>query len=544
MSPVGSPSITEHDAALQRIESKLAERDAQNEALRKRNAELAAELTKVRREFTIFRNEVKRLLGHVPNSKHLVDEGQLPLFDGIGPEDPAPDVTPEHTNEAPDGETPDDSIRSRHKPKKRAKKTDTSLLPRKEVVHDLAEHERVCPDTGVKLVKIGEELYEELDYVAAQLRVLEHHQIVYGAPPEIAEERRIAPITAALPLRPLEGCKASAALLAYLLIQKYMFHLPLYRQEEAFQQAGLFIPRSTLCDWVLKAAFELSPIACAIEEMIRAGPVLQLDDTPVKCQAGKGQGNFQAYIWSFTNPNVPGVAFRFTKGRSTVDLAPLLVGVRASILLGDGYAANKSAAREAGLDVEYAGCWAHVIRKFKDAAKEAPSMVRLFRDDLRALYAIEADADERGLDAEGRATLRQERARPVIARLMARTLGWKESFSQSGKMAEAMKYLRNSRRALTTYLSNGLTPIDNNACERSIRPIAVGRRNWLFAGSVRGGEAAATIYTLIECCKAADVDPAKYLADVLVRVATHPASQIHDLAPSQWKELRVANPAD
>jgi transposase len=542
MSPV-APSSVELEPAPEWALRKIAERDAQNEALRKRNAELSAELTKLRREFTAFRNEVKRLLGHVPNSKHLIEEGQLSLFDGIGPEELAPEETPEHANEAPDGETNDDSIRGRDKPKKRAKKTDTSVLPREEVVHDLEQHERVCPETGVQLVKIGVEIFEELDYVAAKLRVIEHHQIVYGAPPEIAEERQIASITAPLPARPLEGCKASASLLAYLLIQKYLFHLPLYRQEEAFQQAGLFIARSTLCDWVLKAAFALNPIACAIEEMIRAGPVLQLDDTPIKCQAGKGQGNFQAYLWSFTNPSVSGVAFRFTEGRSTADLAPILAGARASILLGDGYAANKSAAREAGLDVEYAGCWAHVLRKFRDAAKEAPSMVRLYRDDLRAIYAVEADAKERGLDADARARLRQEQARPVIARLMARTLGWKENFSLSGKMAEAIKYLRNSRRALTTYLTNGATPIDNNACERSIRPIAVGRRNWLFAGSVSGGEAAATIYTLIESCKAADVDPAEYVADMLVRVTKHPASRIQELVPSQWMKLQAANQA-
>lgn len=543
MSLAGSLSIDQLESARQMDKSKLVERDAQNEALRKRNADLVAELKQVRREFTIFRDEVKRLLGHVPKSKHLVAEGQLHLFDGIGPAEPPPAEKPEHVDEAPDGETPDDSIRGRHKPRKRAKKTDMSRLPREVVTHDLPQDERVCPETGVQLVPVGVEITEELDYVAAELRVLEHHRIVYGAPPEVAEDRQIAPITSPPPPMPLEGCKASASLLAILLIQKYMLHLPLYRQEEAFQQAGLFIPRSTLCDWVLKSAFELAPIARAIWESIRAGPVLQLDDTPIKCQGGKGHGNFQAYLWSFVNPGVPGVAFQFTEGRSTDDLSPLLVGVSASVLLGDAYAANKAAAREAGLEVEYASCWAHVLRKFRDARKEAPSMVRLFRDDLRAIYAVEADADEGGLDADARAELRQRRARPAIARLLARTLGWKDVFSLSGKMGDAIKYLRNNRKALTTYLSNGMVPIDNNACERSIRPIAVGRRNWLFAGSVTGGEAAATIYTLIESCKAADVEVAPYLADVLGRVATHPASRVHELTPSEWGLSRATGPA-
>jgi hypothetical protein len=294
----------------------------------------------------------------------------------------------------------------------------------------------------------------------------------------------------------------------------------------------------------MTAAFQLAPIARAIEGAIRAGPVLQLDDTPIKCQTGKskekGKGIRQAYLWSFVNPAVPGVAFRFTEGRSAADLAPLLVGAGASTLLGDAYAGNRAAARKAELDVEYAACWAHVLRKFKDARKEAPSMVRLFRVDLRAIYDVEDEADKRQLDSNARSALRQEKARPLIARMLGRTLGWKENFSLSGKMAEAIKYLRNNRKALTTYLSNGAVPVDNNACERSIRPIAVGRRNWLFAGSVAGGEAAATIYTLIESCKAADIEPVPYLADVLVRVATHPASDIDELTPASWRVVGVA----
>jgi len=524
------------------LESKLAERNAQNEALRKRNGELKAELTVLKRDFTMFRNEVKRLLGHVPQSKHLIDKRQLPLFDGIGPKEPEPESTPEHVDEAPDGETPNDSIRNRHKPKKRAKKTDTSTLPRTQIVHELPADDRVCPETGVVLVPVGQKIVEELDYVAARFQIIEHHQIIYGPSPEVAKERAIAPIAAELPPRPLEGCIAGAALIAQLLTFKYFFHLPLYRQEEVFRQAGLSIPRSTLCDWVLRAAFELNPIARFIETAIRAGPVLQLDDTPIKCQAGKGHGNFQAYLWSFISPSIDGVAFRFTKGRSTADLAPLLMGASAEVLLGDGYAGNKSAAREAGLEVEFAGCWAHVLRKFKDAAKEAPSMVRLFRDDFRELYNVEDEADDRKLGVDARQALRYEKARPIVARLLSRTLGWKEIFSLSGKMAEAIKYLRNSRASLTVYLRDGRVPIDNNACERSIRPIAVGRRNWLFAGSVRGGEAAATIYTLVESCKAIDVQPVEYLTDVLSRLATHPASRIGELTPSGWKELRAADP--
>jgi transposase len=527
-------------SALDERDAKLVERDAKNQALRAQVITQREEIKALKKDLRLLASELEKFIGKRRGDGHLIDDGQLSLFGDVGPQEPEREETPDQAKEAPDGETPDDKIRNRHKPKSPARRIDMSLLARTVVVHELAEAQRICPDTGVLLVPIGERVFEELDFIVATLQVVEHRQIEYGPSPEVAKERQIDSVVAPLPPRPLEGCRASAALLAHMLILKYMLHMPLYRQETVFKQAGLSIPRQTLCDWVLKAAFALRPIARAIEASIRAGPVLQLDDTPVKCQAGKGQGNFQAYLWTFVNPDIPGVAFRFTEGRSTKDIAPLLIGAEAAILLGDAYAGNKSAAREAGLDVRHAGCWAHVVRKFKDACKEAPSMVGLFRGDLKALYNVEDEALDLGLDAEQRARLRQEKARPIIARLLRRTLGWKETFSLSGSMAAAIKYLRNSRRALTTYLDDGCVPIDNNACERSIRPVAIGRRNWLFAGSVRGGEAAAVVYSLVESCKISDVDPEAYLTDVLVRVATHPAADVGELVPSRWAAVRAA----
>jgi len=270
------------------------------------------------------------------------------------------------------------------------------------VIHELPEDQRVCEKTGVALVPVGNKVFEEIDYTPAQLKVIEHHRVTYGPTPEVAKERKIETITAPLPFRALEGCCASAGLLAQLLVMKYRFHLPLYRQEKVFQQAGLLIPRQTLCDWVMKAAFQLKPIVGAMFARIRAGPVLQLDDTPVKCQAGKGQKLFQAYLWTFVNPEVEGVVYRFTPGRSAEDLAPALEGVQASFLIGDGDKGNAAAAREAGLSVTLGGCWAHTIRGFRDAREEARQMAALFMDDIRALYDVEDEATRLPLDAEGR----------------------------------------------------------------------------------------------------------------------------------------------
>ena len=320
------------------LEAKLAERNARVADLRKRNGELTAELTTLKRDFTKFRNEVKRLLGHVPKSKHLIDEGQLPLFDGIGPTEPEPEPVPEH-------------LAKRRMAKRPAIRFATGTSRRRARRRRTRRHSRArrpctsCPRTSESARRpaspsllSARRSWRSSTTSPRKLRIIEHHQIIYGPSPEVAEERTIKPIAAVLPPRPLEGCIAGAALIAQLLTFKYFFHLPLYRQEEAFRHAGLSLPRSTLCDWVLKAAFELNPIARFIETAIRAGPVLQLDDTPIKCQAGKGHGNFQAYLWSFISPTSDGVAFRFTKGRSTADLAPLLEGASAQVLLGDGYA--------------------------------------------------------------------------------------------------------------------------------------------------------------------------------------------------------------
>jgi hypothetical protein len=266
---------------------------------------------------------------------------------------------------------------------------------------------------------------------------------------------------------------------------------------------------------------------------IRAGPVMQLDDTPVKCQGGKHKHLFQAYLWTLVNPEVEGVVYRFTPGRGS-DLIAELIADFIGTLLGDGYGGNKAGARKAPGEIILAGCWAHTTRKFRDAQKEVPGSAKLFRDDIKRLYAIEEQADEQGLEPDVRRELRQQQSLPIVDALMSRGQRLRDQFSHAGTMGEAIGYMLNQETELRRFLDDGRVPIDNNSCERSIRPIAVGRRNWLFAGSVRGGHAAAILYTLVESCRLAEVDMLDYFADVLVRVNTHPASRIDELVPANW----------
>jgi len=316
-------------------------------------------------------------------------------------------------------------------------------------------------------------------------------------------------------------------------VQKYANHLPLYRQEKIFARDGLRLPRQTLCDWTLGAAEALRPIADCLLGKIRAGPVMQLDDTPVMCQGGRGESHFQAYLWTFVNPEVSGVVYRFTSGRASELIRDELADFE-GFLVGDGYSGNRKAADDAPGAIVLAGCWSHTIRKFREALDEAPGTAQLFMDDIKQMFDVEREASADDLAPEARLALRQEKSRRPLAALLSRARRLRDDYSDAGKMAKAIGYLTNQRKPLRRFLEDGRLPLHNNACERAIRPIAIGRRNWLFAGSLRGGRAAAIVYTLIESCKLANLDVVSYLADVLLRVAMHPASQVERLLPANW----------
>ena len=201
-------------------------------------------------------------------------------------------------------------------------------------------------------------------------------------------------------------------------------------------------------------------------------------------------------------------------------------------------------ASKLSIGIRLAGCWAHVFRKFRDALKEAPGTARLFLELIKKLYEVEREADEDRLTPEARAQLRQLRSRPALADIFKHATRLGPQFSDAGLMAKAIGYLRNQHRPLRCFLEDGRIPIDNNACERAIRPIAVGRRNWLFAGSMRGGRAAAVVFSLAESCRIAGIDPIDYFADVLVRVGTHPASRVDELVPANWARLFAPDAAE
>ncbi len=498
--------------------------------LRTENADLRKKNNWLTSKNLILEERLKLL--EAKGAKHTTlnpGEMVLPFMGDLPPVEP-----PEFLGEAPDGETAEDVIKKRHRGKSRPKRIDTSNLERRKVVHELEPEERFCPDTKVPLVPIGEKVTEELEYEAAKYFIVEHCQIEYGPSPKIASERKIETQLAPMPLRPLEGCLAGATLLAWLLTSKYKYHLPLYRLETMLTDRGMQIPRARLCDWVLDAAFLMKPIVDALLDSIRAGPVRQLDDTPVRCQGKKGQGNFTAYLWTYVNPEVEGVAYVFSEGRGSKHITAVLEG-STGYLVGDAYSGQQKAAKDIG-NLHLCGCWAHAFRYFRDALEEdRPRITRMLKL-VGKLFDLEEAADKEGISVEERLERRNQMDPAILESIFQEVDAWNAdpNRDEASGRAKAYRYLHNQREAMTRFLEDGRIPIHNNACELAIRCLALGRKNWLFAGSIRGGDAAAIIFSLVESCKIAGICVEEYLADALVRVRHHPKSKMAELIPAEW----------
>ena len=519
------------ECVLAERDTQIHERDRRISLLEREVALLVDSLASAALERRALEARLKEALAMRRSQQHDAPGQQTLAFD-----EPAPPPTPPCVNEAPDAESADDEIRPRHRRKSEPRKIAYEALPREHVRHELALEERICKLTGAPLVEVGERVFERIEHRPARLVLEVHHCIAYGLAEADARERKIEPIVAAAPASAIEDARVGAGLLAQILVNKYEHHLPLYRQQAVFERAGLGIPRQTMCDWVLAGLFNLEPIWRAIRAPIIASDVVLLDDTVVKCQRGRGGTMMRAHLWTYSSPCADGAVFDFALDWGHEHVLEMLGPDFRGYLVGDGYAGYETIAGKLPGVIE-AGCWAHALRKFRDVSKEAPAEAATMVAAIAELFDIERDADQRKLDADQRRALRAEQSAPMVELIHALGRSQRATMSEKGDYFEALKYLTNQREKLARFLEDGRVPIHNNDSERAVRPVAVGRKNWLFAGSERGGRAAAIAYTLIRSCKLADVDAFDYLRDVLVRVATHPASRVGELTPANWKRL-------
>ena len=406
-------------------------------------------------------------------------------------------------------------------------------LPRIEMVVDVDDH--ACPCCGNALHRIGEDTGERLDMVPAQFRVL-----VIRRPKYACRSCENVVVQAPAPNRLIEGGLPTDATVAQVLVSKYADHLPLYRQSQIYARQGIDLDRSTLADWVGRAGFVLQPVHERLLTALKSSSKLFADETAAPVlDPGRGRtkiGQLWAYArddrpWGGTDP--PGVAFVYAPDRKAKQPIAHLAGFN-GILQVDGYGGYRALAKRN--DVQLAFCWSHVRRRFYElaAAGPAPTASEAL-ERIARLYAIEKDI--RGLSADERRAVRQDRSRPITDDLEPWLRAKLALISQKTKLAEAIRYALSRWNGLTHFLDDGRIEIDSNVVERSIRPIALNRKNTLFAGSDGGAENWAVIASLIETCKLNGVDPHAYLTDVITKIVNgHPNSRIDELLPWAYAE--------
>jgi len=399
-------------------------------------------------------------------------------------------------------------------------------LPRETIVHAPASCH--CPDCGAMMRKLGEDIAEMLDFVPGYFKVLRHIRPKFSC----GQCARIIQMPA--PSRPIERGLPAPGLLAQVIVAKYGDHCPLYRQQAIYRRCGVDLDRATLADWVGSASRLLEPLVQSLGRYVRAAEKLHADDTPVPVlDPGRGKTK-TGRLWTYVRDDrpaagadPPAVWYRYSPDRKGEHPQTHLRGFR-GILQADAYSGFTPL--YATGEILEASCWAHARRKFYDlyVADRSPIATEAIRR-IAALYRIERDI--RGCLPAQRALLRQERAGPLLDAFQQWLSATLQTVSAKSELAGAIRYSLVRWTALTRYRDDGRIEIDNNSAERSIRPLVLGRRNYMFAGSDVGGERAANIYSLIGTALLNGMDPYLYLRHVPERIAEHPINRIDQLLP-------------
>lgn len=404
-------------------------------------------------------------------------------------------------------------------------------LPRKREEIEPSAEKKVCPECSAQLEKIGEEKTEQLEYVPASFFVREIVRIKYACKGCAGQV-----VIADLPAMPIEKGRPGPGLLAHVAVSKYADHAPLHRQEAMLKRHGIDIRRSTLSDWVRETANLLRPIADAMTAAVLKSKKIHTDDTPVPVLDGERETTRKGRFWVYSgDDDHPYTVYDYTPDRSRNGPADFL-GDYKGYLQADAY---RGYDRLYGENMTEVACWAHARRKFFEARDTDPEPAHTALTQIKLLYQVEREA--KSLSADDRKKLRDERSRPLLEHFHEWLLDQTGRVLPKSPVGQAVSYALSNWTALTRYLDDGDLDIDNNAAERALRCIAIGRKNWTFLGSDRGGERAAVIYTLIASCRRHGVEPWAYLRDLIERVSVHPASRIDELFPDRWEKLRRQN---
>ena len=402
-------------------------------------------------------------------------------------------------------------------------------LKRERVVHDLAEAEKHCERCRQDLRPIGEETSERYEYVPAQLTVIEDVCKKYACACTLK--------TATKPPQPIAKSTASASLLAQVIVAKTADHLPLHRQEKIFARHGVKISRKTMCGWLAQCADVLQPLYRSMKETLFQSKVIGTDDTSVKVLDIKLPFARTGRIWPYYgDAEHPVIVYDYTATRERAGPEKFLKGYR-GYLQADAYSAYDAFFKDEKRGLIEVACWAHARRYFhraleSDSGRMGPALLLIAQ-----LYRVEKDAC--GMTAKERLRLRKLESLPILGKLRDYFTEIQTEILPKSPEGRAVRYALKNWTALTRYCEDGDLAIDNNATERAIRGVAVGRNNWVFFGSDEGGRTGAVLRSFVASCQRAGVDPFAWFKDVLARLGNHPAKKLAELLPHKWTPAQV-----
>ncbi len=408
-------------------------------------------------------------------------------------------------------------------------------LPVERQVIDLPEDEKKCPDTGDFLVQIGEEVTRKLACTPARFFIKEIVRPKYALP----QKSEIGIKTAPLPESLLTRCQADESLLAEILVKKFADHIPLYRQSEMLAREGINISRQTLSNWVVRCGLALKPLYDEMTRHILQSGNVFIDETPIDMlDPGKGKTH-QSYMWVLVGGQAADPPYRiynFRTDRCHHNALEILKGY-SGVLHSDKYGAYETMAKTK--QFVWTPCWAHIRRKFEEAESGDPVFRKWVLRQIRYLFMLERIVWSRS--EEERLRIRQEKEAPIIDRLIKAI---KDKLITGkvlpkSKFKEALGYFCSLIPYLKNYTLHPYARLDNNVAERAVRPLALGRKNWLFVGNEVSGEATAILLSLIQSCRGLGINPRKYLEDVMRRLMSHSAKKISELLPDQWAKARI-----
>jgi transposase len=488
------------DARMHELEAKTHELDAREIQIQKQAAEIQRLLEAVRLlRHQRFGRTSERV---VAEQRGLFNEAEQLVDTALPDEDEAEVSVPAHTR------------------RKRGRKPLPDWIPREEILHDLAEEEKVCAHDGTALQEIGREVCEQLEVIPAVFRVLRHVRPKYACP-KCKTGVKIAPV----PPQPIPKSLASPSLLAHVAVSKYADALPLYRQAGMLERAGIELSRATLASWMVRASELLQPLVNLMAEEILSGDFLQMDETPFQVLKEEGKpATSLSYLWVRRGgpPDHPLLLFEYADSRRGQVAKDLLEGFQ-GILQTDGYEGYTEVGARPG--VVHAGCWAHARRRFHDAVKaqkgggkKSPRATKAQQGLawIQKLYRIERNVAE--ASPEERLRVRDEKARPLVKKIREWLDASKDRVPPQSLTGKALGYLERQWPKLVRYLDDARIPLDTNLVENSIRPFALGRRNWLFADTPGGAQASAHLYSIIETAKANGLDPFAYLVHLFTGI--------------------------